>query len=147
MSVEMFVRLKIIFFCHVVQSKRDMFKTQQEDTKKYHILYPAYLDKTLTVAQGRRIPKEKACDKPSAREILDICNFLKLKCVLEPYKMYSRDFTMEGRVRVELKQNGKCITDFKNKRELELKIAELIPKLQSRLPKPEIEDKKKKKKK
>lgn len=124
-------------------------KQVKEDLKKYQIIYPCYLDKTLTVAQGRKIPKEKACDKPTAKEVFDICTYLKLKCILESDKKYSRDFTMEGRVRVLVRKNGEPVSEFKTKRELEIKIAELIPKLQSRSQKSEPEDKggKKKKKK
>lgn len=85
-----------------------------ESNKTFHVIYPCYIDKNLTMSQGRKIPKEKAVDKPTAKEIYDICIHLKLNCVLEKAKMHPKDVTNEGRVKVELKKDNNLITKFKS---------------------------------
>jgi len=63
--------------------------------------------------KGRRIPKEFSVERPTAKELFDICNHYKLKCVLESKKQYPKDFFSEGRVRVLLKEDGKPVSEFK----------------------------------
>jgi signal recognition particle subunit SRP19 len=88
-------------------------KVLQEDFKEFQIIYPAYIDKNLKTSEGRRIPLEFSVEKPTAKEIYDICVHYKLKCFLEPHKQYPKDFFSEGRVRVLLKSEGKCTSEFK----------------------------------
>lgn len=47
-------------------------------------LYPCYIDGTKTVAEGRRIPKEKACVKqPWAKDIVEALKELMLSQAFE----------------------------------------------------------------
>ncbi|GLC46906.1 signal recognition particle 19kDa [Pleodorina starrii] len=93
------------------------------------IVYPQYLDANKTVAEGRRIPKDLACDAPFVSELYDCCNLLKLESAIEA-KHYPRDWLPKGRIRVQLKgDDGKPVNpEIPNRRTLLLKLAELIPK-------------------
>uniref|UniRef100_A0A6N2KC63 Uncharacterized protein n=1 Tax=Salix viminalis TaxID=40686 RepID=A0A6N2KC63_SALVM len=57
-----------------------------------------------TIAEGRRISAELACEKPTCVEIGDCCSHLKLPFAIEIDKAYPRDFMQVGRVRVLLKR-------------------------------------------
>lgn len=50
-----------------------------------------------------------AVENPLAREIVEACNLMGLKTVFEPGKMHPRDWANPGRVRVELKVEGKAV--------------------------------------
>ncbi|KAK9794928.1 hypothetical protein WJX73_010067 [Symbiochloris irregularis] len=98
------------------------------------IIYPAYINSKRTVAQGRRIPKEKACEDPTAPEIVDcVVKGLNIPGELEP-KSYCRDFFLRGRVRVSLRKPDGTLTNpnIPNRKLLFLKVAELVPKHPSR---------------
>lgn len=93
------------------------------------ILYPNYIDVNKTVAEGRRISKDKACDKPHVVEMLDACNKgLKLQAQIED-KSYSRDWLVRGRIRVQLKDsNGKPVNpEIPSRTELMIRVAKLVP--------------------
>jgi signal recognition particle subunit SRP19 len=70
--------------------------------KNWNTIYPVYLNSKKTVAQGRRIPLDKAVDAPTVNEIYEVCKYLGYECVLEPNKAYSRDFTQRGRIKLRL---------------------------------------------
>lgn len=94
------------------------------------IVYPNYLNSTKTVAEGRRIPKDKACSNPQLMEMLDSCTKgLMLPAALEN-KAYSRDWLVRGRLRVQLKDSdGKPVNpNIPTRTVLMLRMAELIPK-------------------
>ncbi|KAL4441202.1 hypothetical protein ABPG77_011439 [Micractinium sp. CCAP 211/92] len=93
------------------------------------IIYPNYLDNRKTVAQGRRIPKDLACEAPNALEILDcVTKGLKLEGEAE-MKSYSRDWMVPGRVRVKLRNDdGSPVNpEIPSRRDLLIKVAELVP--------------------
>ncbi|RLN26487.1 hypothetical protein BBJ28_00010415 [Nothophytophthora sp. Chile5] len=100
----------------------------------FFTFYPNYLNANKTVQQGRRIPKELACEDPIADEMSEVCTFFKLPHVLEPGKKYPRDWMVSGRVRVRLlREDGSPENpEFPTRKQLMVKMAELIPKLQSR---------------
>ncbi|BDA43647.1 probable signal recognition particle 19 kDa protein [Coccomyxa sp. Obi] len=94
------------------------------------IIYPAYIDAKKTIAGGRKITKQKACENPTAVEIVDCCNMaLKLQAELEDSKAYSRDFLMRGRARVKLFNDaGTPINPaIPNRKILYERVAELCP--------------------
>lgn len=94
------------------------------------ILYPNYINSKKTVAQGRRISKDKACENPQIVEMLDGCTKgLKLPAQVED-KSYSRDWLIRGRIRVQLKtDDGKPLNpDIPTRTALMLRVAELVPK-------------------
>mmetsp|Transcript_22075 Transcript_22075/g.28189 ORF Transcript_22075/g.28189 Transcript_22075/m.28189 type:complete len:127 (-) Transcript_22075:92-472(-) len=103
-----------------------------EETK-WAIIYPVYVDAKKSRAAGRRVGVEKACDNPTANEIVDVCHALKLEAFAEPGKAYSRDYTQKGRVRVKLKTDKAPVnSEIQSKHQLLLKLGELIPRLQTR---------------
>ena len=50
------------------------------------VVWPAYIDSQKSRKEGRMIPKNIAVELPSAEEILEACQELKLEPVLEPTK-------------------------------------------------------------
>ncbi|CAL5221226.1 g3378 [Coccomyxa viridis] len=93
------------------------------------VIYPAYIDVKKTVAQGRRVSKSKACENPTAMEVVDCCNMgLKLRAELEA-KTYCRDFLQYGRARIRLfDDDGKPANpSIPNRKVLYEKVAELCP--------------------
>jgi len=102
--------------------------------RKWKTIYPAYINSTKTLDEGRRIPKSKALENPTILEIGEICAYFKLNAEIQPDKMYPKDWMNPGRVKVELiKEDGKLANPaVKNKKDLMLKLGELIPKLKSR---------------
>ncbi|KAA6429867.1 MAG: signal recognition particle 19 kDa -like [Trebouxia sp. A1-2] len=97
------------------------------------ILYPNYINAKKTIAEGRRIPKDKgkdACENPNVVEMVDCCTKgLKLPAQIED-KSYSRDWLVRGRIRVQLKDDGgkALVADIPSRTALMLRIAELVPK-------------------
>lgn len=69
-------------------------------------IYPSYIDSRKTRAEGRRVPKNKAVDRPSVKEICDVLLAAQFKVGVER-KFYPRDGSKEdencGRVRVQLR--------------------------------------------
>lgn len=92
-------------------------------------LFAAYLDARKTVAQGRKIPKDAACDVVTCMEIHAACAELKLESAVEN-KSYPRDTWCRGRVRVRLFDDGgkPCNPAVPNRRTLMLEVAKLVPK-------------------
>jgi len=102
------------------------------ERKDWAIVYPVYINAKKTAAEGRRIAKNKAVDNPSLNELADVCKFLKLECQIETDKAYPRDWMQKGRLRVKLKEGKPLNPEVPNRHQLLLKMAELIPRLQSR---------------
>ncbi|CAK4086358.1 unnamed protein product [Aphanomyces euteiches] len=103
------------------------------DFSRWTTFYPNYIDAGKSNAEGRRIPKQLACDRPIVEEMADVCRYLQLSYVSEPYKRYPRDNMVLGRVRVKLTENGSfCHQEIHTRKDLMLKMAELIPKSQIR---------------
>ncbi|XP_045140949.1 signal recognition particle 19 kDa protein isoform X3 [Echinops telfairi] len=88
------------------------------DQDRFICIYPAYLNNKKTLAEGRRIPVNKAVENPTASEIQDVCLAVGLNVSLEKNKMYSREWNRDaqyrGRVRVQLKQEdgSLCLVQF-----------------------------------
>mmetsp|Transcript_23233 Transcript_23233/g.32438 ORF Transcript_23233/g.32438 Transcript_23233/m.32438 type:complete len:162 (+) Transcript_23233:171-656(+) len=85
-----------------------------EKSKKWPAFYPNYINRLRTYAQGRKIKKEDCCDNPTAIEVAAIASALKLKFVIERFKLHPRAFKLKpgqvvlpGRVRVELWDENK----------------------------------------
>ncbi|KAE8635621.1 hypothetical protein XENTR_v10002686 [Xenopus tropicalis] len=83
---------------------------------RFICIYPAYLNSKKTIAEGRRIPIEKAVQNPTCSEIADICRANKLNAVVEGDKMYTREWNRDtqfrGRVRVQLRnEDGSSCVD------------------------------------
>lgn len=77
---------------------------QSAETKRWIVIYPAYLDSTKKVAEGRRVATTLAVPKPTLAEISACLRKLGYTFAEEPEKAYSRDPCFEiGRVRVQFR--------------------------------------------
>lgn len=93
-----------------------MVRERQEMVKSYQCIYPVYFDETRSRDGGRRVSKADAVPNPLAREIVDalahIGNSLgvALQIALDPMKTHPKDWANPGRVKVEIKKDGKPIS-------------------------------------
>jgi len=107
------------------------------DIERWSTIFPAYLNKKKTVAEGRRIPKEKAVENPNITEIAEVMKAKGFQVVVEN-KMYARDPNRDrlarGRVRFQMKSDDgtPLSNEYPNKDAVMLMVADLIPKLKSR---------------
>lgn len=104
------------------------------DVSKWQIIYPNYINSKKTVQEGRRIGVDKACEHPRAFEMAEVCEHLKIPHICEPHKAYPKDWLIRGRVRILLKTPEGAFThqEIHTKKDVMLKMGELIPKLAGR---------------
>ncbi|XP_044131870.1 signal recognition particle 19 kDa protein [Bufo gargarizans] len=113
-------------------------KKPPTDPERFMCIYPAYINSKKTIAEGRRIPVEKAVQNPTCVEIADVCRANKLNVIIEGDKMYTRelnrDVQYKGRVRVQMKNEdgSPCVDNILSRKLLLLRVAEDIPKLKTR---------------
>ncbi|XP_003740095.1 signal recognition particle 19 kDa protein [Galendromus occidentalis] len=107
-------------------------RKHSEHERWIHV-FPIYLNKNKTVAEGRRVPKEVAVEDPITREIVIALQQKGFDLFVEGYKVHPREVDkenvlMRSRVRVHFKDdNGKPInSEFPNKRKLFKMICEFI---------------------
>ena len=103
-----------------------------EDVKRWNIIYPAFLDKGKTCAEGRRVPKEIAIENPDLYQIGSACLHLGYsRVVLELRKTYPRDFSNPGRLRVKIdnEKGEPIVPEITNMRKLLVAVAKAIPEL------------------
>ena len=67
----------------------------------FQCIYPNYIDRTKSVKEGRRVTLNRAVDRPSVGEMIEICQKYSIPFVAEN-KAYSRDWLTRGRLRVNL---------------------------------------------
>ncbi|CAG5111926.1 Oidioi.mRNA.OKI2018_I69.chr2.g6197.t1.cds [Oikopleura dioica] len=118
-----------------------------EGAKNWPAIYPIYLNKFRTREQGRRIAKEEAVENPTFYEIKEILEHEGFKVFVEN-KVHPREpdrfFPLgpppmgnphRGRVKFQYKNadGTLCNPKFKNKHSLYSYIAQMIPKLKSRV--------------
>lgn len=78
----------------------------------HFFVYPAYLQRGLSRAAGRRVPSEEALSDLTAEEIVEAARHLGAKATAEPGKHYPRRFfDYGGRVRVT-KTSGRSKAEF-----------------------------------
>lgn len=110
---------------------------KHSDRERWICIYPAYINSKKTIAEGRRIPKDKAVDNPTHQEIRDILVAAGMKIGVEN-KLYSRERSKEllyrGRIRIQLKNDdGSPINpDLPTRESIMLHLGQTIPKLKSR---------------
>ncbi|EMC92219.1 hypothetical protein BAUCODRAFT_78358 [Baudoinia panamericana UAMH 10762] len=86
-----------------------------EKSKNFQCLYPVYFDSARSREEGRRVRKDDAVSNPLAREIADACSHVgqtlgvPLQIVFEPHKGHPKDWANPGRVRVEVKRDGRSL--------------------------------------
>ena len=93
-----------------------------------------YIDAKKTIADGRKIPVSQCVEYPMMQELKEVIEHLGYEAAYEE-KAYPRDLTQFGRFRVLLKDpaTGEPKVDgIATRRQLLIKIGELIPNLKSR---------------
>ncbi|KAM6391624.1 signal recognition particle 19 kDa protein isoform 2-T2 [Rhynochetos jubatus] len=53
------------------------------EKERFICIYPAYLNNKKTIAEGRRIPIDKAVENPTSTEIQDVCAAVGFNVLLE----------------------------------------------------------------
>ncbi|XP_067007594.1 signal recognition particle 19 kDa protein [Anabrus simplex] len=110
---------------------------KHSDRERWVCIYPAYINSKKTLAEGRRIPKDKAVENPTHQEIRDVLASAGMKIGIEN-KIYSRERSKEllyrGRIRVQLKNDdGSPVnSNFPTRDSIMLYLGQMIPKLKSR---------------
>lgn len=107
------------------------------DKLRFVSLYPVYINNKKTLAEGRRIPTEKAVENPSCAEIRDVLTAAGMNVYVENKmhpREWNRDVQFRGRVRVQLKhEDGRlCQDKFSSRKDVMFYVAEMIPKLKTR---------------
>ena len=72
------------------------------DPRRWCVIYPIYLNKAKSIAEGRRVPAAVAVVRPGLQDILECFNALNLEFQAEPAKSYPRDLLSRGRIRVNI---------------------------------------------
>lgn len=64
-----------------------------------NIIWPAYLDASLSRSEGRRVPQDLAVDEPTVDEIASAVKQIGYEADVEPERTYSREpWRQRGRV-------------------------------------------------
>jgi signal recognition particle subunit SRP19 len=66
-----------------------------------NVIWPAYLDATLSRAEGRRVPEELAVPEPTVEEIAQAVQQVGYDAVIERDTTYPREYEQRGRVLVK----------------------------------------------
>ena len=66
-----------------------------------NVIWPAYLDATLTRSEGRRVPKDLAVENPDVEEIARAVQQVGYDTVIEREKTYPREYEPRGYVVVK----------------------------------------------
>ena len=61
------------------------------DDRSMVALWPNNINAAKTLPQGRRVAVADACDDPIVQEMSEVCQYLKLSHIIEPYKQLPRD--------------------------------------------------------
>ncbi|ELZ91462.1 SRP19 protein [Haloferax mucosum ATCC BAA-1512] len=65
-----------------------------------NVIYPAYLDASLSRSEGRRVSQSAAVEDPTVDEVAKAVQQVGYDAVIERDKRYSREFETRGRVLV-----------------------------------------------
>ena len=72
-------------------------------TKSWRVLYPYYFDKTVSRADGRKVPANLAVDTPDVEDLKQMLIFLRIPMMIELNKRHPSDHFCVGRIRYQLK--------------------------------------------
>uniref|UniRef100_A0A3B5M597 Signal recognition particle 19 kDa protein n=1 Tax=Xiphophorus couchianus TaxID=32473 RepID=A0A3B5M597_9TELE len=91
------------------------------DKERFICVYPIYINSKKTLAEGRRIPTEKAVENPSCAEVRDVLTAAGMNVYVENKmhpREWNRDVQFRGRVRVQLKQTdgSLCQDKFRSRK-------------------------------
>ncbi|XP_012253833.2 signal recognition particle 19 kDa protein [Athalia rosae] len=110
---------------------------KHSDLGRWVCIYPAYLNSKKTLAEGRKLAKDKCIENPTHQEIRDVLAAAGLKVGVEN-KLHPRERSKEllyrGRIRVHLKNDdGTPVQpNFPTRDSLLVYLGSTIPKLKSR---------------
>lgn len=88
--------------------------------KEEMIIWPQYLDKELSVSEGRKVPLEYAVKNPTVNKIEKALKRLGIKCLIEKDKAYpGKWYEKSGRILISNEYNKNDIlkkigNEFKN---------------------------------
>lgn len=107
---------------------------ETDTQKKPNILYPAYINKSRTVAAGRRIPLQYAVADPKANEVVEALRALKgFEVTPEMRKPYCRELDKESvNWRVKYDNQNPSKNNLKTKREVLVACAKRINEIRSK---------------
>jgi len=116
-----------------------------EHRKQSISLYPIYIAKEKSVAQGRRVPVKYAVARPRAQEMMDILTHVGFECILSKSKLHPKDTYKSdpcnfGRIHLLFKNpDGSPVKPdiAKTKIQLLKYLGEKIPLLKSRIQNPD----------
>ncbi|KAB1196666.1 MULTISPECIES: signal recognition particle subunit SRP19 [Haloferax] len=66
-----------------------------------NVIYPAYLDASLSRSEGRRVAQSAAVEDPTVDEIAKAVQQVGYDAVIERDKRYPREFETRGRILVD----------------------------------------------
>lgn len=80
-----FVSVNRIFISWLIYIGLIIVAMDQEgnSVKRWIVFYPIYINSKKTIAEGRRISVNKACENPTCVEIFDCCQHLQLRSAIE----------------------------------------------------------------
>ncbi|OBA19744.1 SRP19-domain-containing protein [Metschnikowia bicuspidata var. bicuspidata NRRL YB-4993] len=100
---------------------------EKGEFRQLQVIYPCYFDVNRSHGEGRRVSVELAVSNPLAKTISDACRLLGVPVLLELDKSHPQDFGNPGRVKVQLKKEGKAINSmYPTKRSLMLAISKFL---------------------
>lgn len=107
---------------------------ERDSQKKPNILYPAYINKSRTVAAGRRIPKQYAVADPKIQEVVEALRALKgFEVIEERGKPYCRELDKESvNWRVKYHNQNPAKNNLNTKREIMAACAKRINEIRSK---------------
>lgn len=104
-----------------------------EEQTKANILYPAYINKSRTVARGRRIPLQHAVADPKPNEVVDALFALKGFQASAEIKPYCRELDKEAVPwRVRYTNTNPSKNNLNNKRQILVACAKRINEIRSK---------------
>ncbi|XP_011498801.1 PREDICTED: signal recognition particle 19 kDa protein [Ceratosolen solmsi marchali] len=110
---------------------------KHSDRERWICIYPVYVNSKRTLAEGRKLSKERCVENPTHQEIRDVLLSIGLKVGVEN-KLYPREPSKEllyrGRIRVQLKNDDGTPynSDYPTRDSLLNFIGVSIPKLKTR---------------
>merc|ERR1711976_1085084 len=79
------------------------------DKERWICIYPCYINSKKTVAEGRRIPQQKAVDNPTAAEMRDVLAgagfVIGVENKVHPREVECRDTRLRGRIRLHFRND------------------------------------------
>jgi signal recognition particle subunit SEC65 len=99
-----------------------------EIIKDWTCIYPVYIDVDKSTKRGRMIPTSVAVKEPAAIYIAEAVKQLKFNAVLEGNKRHPQDCFTYGRIKVQLKVDGRATHPYiKTKKQLLIEVSKMLP--------------------